>query len=82
MKFKYAMAALALSVSVMTSGCICTAGGCGGDVEASIAESDLMRIEQAANRAEDAAARAESAALRATAAADKAEAIFHKGLEK
>ena len=81
MKLKYVMAAMALSVSAVTSGCICATGECGG-VEASIAESDLMRIEQAANRAEDAASRAEAAALRATAAADKAEAIFHKGLAK
>ena len=63
----------ALVVTASMSGCMCATGNCGGD--ASIAESDLMRIEQAANRAED-------AALRAEAAADKAEAIFHRTVQK
>lgn len=78
---KYALAALALSA--MVSGCVCTAGECGdSSLQASIAEADLMRIEQAAGRAEEAALRAESASLKANTAADKAEAIFHKGLQK
>ncbi len=77
MKLKYVLMAVALTA--MTSGC-CLSGMCG--VEASIADEDLMRIEQAAARAEDAAALAEEAALKATTAAEKAEAVFHKGLQK
>lgn len=69
----------ALAVSVMASGCLCAVGKCGGT---KVAESDLVRIEQAAGRAEEAAARAEAAALKAEAAAEKAEAMFHKKLKK
>lgn len=87
---------VALAVTALSSGCMCFQGNCsrGGGAEASyssggggggggsIAEGDLLRIEEAANRAEAAANRAEAAADRAALAAEKAESLFHKGLRK
>ncbi len=82
---------VAAAVTVLSSGCMCFQGHCsrGGSSHASsgggggtIAEGDLMRIEEAANRAEAAANRAEAAADRASMAAEKAETLFHKGLRK
>lgn len=79
MKSKWIVVALA--VTALTSGCMCAQGRCkrGGG---SVAEGDVVRIEEAAGRAEAAANRAEAAADRATMAAEKAETLFHKGLRK
>ena len=88
---------VAVAVTALSNGCMCFQGHCGrggGSAEASyssggggggggsIAEGDLLRIEEAANRAEAAANRAEAAADRASLAAEKAESLFHKGLRK
>lgn len=77
---------VALAITTLASGCMCAQGRCarGGSRSSggSIAEGDLMRIEDAANRAEAAANRAEAAADRASMAAEKAETLFHKGLRK
>jgi len=77
---------VAVTVAALSSGCMCAQGRCNrGSAQASggtIAEGDLMRIEEAANRAEAAANRAEVAADRASMAAEKAETLFHKGLRK
>ncbi|HEY2773519.1 MAG TPA: hypothetical protein VGK20_05650 [Candidatus Binatia bacterium] len=84
MNAKWIVAAVA--VAALSSGCMCAQGHCsrtshsgGGSV---VAEGDLMRIEEAANRAEAAANRAEAAADRAAMAAEKSETVFHKGLRK
>jgi hypothetical protein len=81
MKSKMIVAGIA--IAVLTSGCAAmggrkSSGGGGG----TIAEGDLLRIEEAANRAEAAANRAEAAADRAALSADKGEAVFHRGLRK
>jgi len=88
---------VALAATTLSSGCMCFQGNCsrgggegasysyssgGGGGGGSIAEGDLMRIEEAANRAEAAANRAEAAADRASLAAEKAESLFHRGLRK
>jgi len=81
---------VALAVTTLSSGCMCFTGNCsrgGGSMTSSggggsIAEGDLLRIEEAANRAEAAANRAEAAADRASLAAEKAETLFHRGLRK
>jgi Alanine-zipper, major outer membrane lipoprotein len=90
---KVKLIVVALAVTALSSGCMCFQGNCsrggGGGASyssggggGSIAEGDLMRIEEAANRAEAAANRAEAAADRASLAAEKAETLFHKGLRK
>ncbi len=79
-----------VTVATLSSGCMAmkghrsgsSAGGGGGGGGGTIAEGDLMRIEEAANRAEAAANRAEAASERASMASEKAEAVFHKGLRK
>jgi len=83
--------AAAVMVAALTGGCAAfghrsshgtshatSSSGGGG----TIAEGDLVRLEEAANRAEAAANRAEAASERAALAAEKAESIFHKGLRK
>ncbi len=83
---KASLIAVALAATTLASGCMCFQGRCGrgggGGGGGSIAEGDLIRIEEAANRAEAAANRAEAAADRAAMAAEKAEALFHRGLRK
>ncbi|HXC52612.1 MAG TPA: alanine-zipper protein [Candidatus Limnocylindrales bacterium] len=78
-----------VTVATLSSGCMAMKGhrssssaGGGGGGGGTIAEGDLMRIEEAANRAEAAANRAEAASERASMASEKAEAVFHKGLRK
>jgi hypothetical protein len=77
---------VALVVTALTSGCMCAQGRCrrggGGGGGGSIAEGDVVRLEEATDRAEAAANRAEAAADRASMAAEKAETLFHKGLRK
>lgn len=79
---------VALTVATLTSGCAAFGRSGGGSRESSgggggtIAEGDLMRIEEAANRAEAAANRAEVAADRALMASQRSETMFHKGLRK
>lgn len=82
---KLKLIVVALAVTALSSGCMCLGGTCsrgGGGGGGSIAEGDLLRIEEAANRAEAAANRAEAAADRASLAAEKAESLFHRGLRK
>lgn len=80
---KSKMIVVALAAAVLSSGCMCMQGRCSrGGGGGSIAEGDLVRIEEAASRAEAAANRAEAAADRASMAAERAEAMFHKGLRK
>lgn len=82
---KARLIAVVLAATTLASGCMCFQGRCGrggGGGGGSIAEGDLIRIEEAANRAEAAANRAEAAADRAAMAAEKAEALFHRGLRK
>jgi hypothetical protein len=67
--------------------CVSVLAGCSMHKQSSasgggIAESDLRRIEEAANRAEASANRAESAAERAAMASEKQEALFHKSMRK
>jgi len=76
MNVKSAIAIFA--VTALASGCMCQGDDCGNK----IAESDLQRIEEAANRAEAAANRAEAAAERAGTASEKGEAVFHKQMRK
>jgi hypothetical protein len=85
MKLKWIV--VLVTVASLSTGCMAmkghhssSAGGGGGG--GNIAEGDLVRIEEAANRAEAAANRAEAAADRASLASEKAEAVFHKGLRK
>lgn len=84
MKSKLILAAVA--VTALASGCMCAQGRCSrhssGGGGGSIAEGDVLRIEEAANRSEAAANRAEAAADRASMAAEKAETLFRKGLRK
>lgn len=73
---------VAVAVTTLSSGCMCAQGRCKRGGGGSIAEGDVVRIEEAAGRAEAAANRAEAAADRASMAAEKAETLFHKGLRK
>lgn len=82
---KVSLIVVALAITTLSSGCMCLGGSCsrgGRGGGGSIAEGDLMRIEEAANRAEAAANRAEAAADRASLAAERAESMFHRGLRK
>jgi len=88
MKAKW-IAALAIVAVTTSGGCMAmhshksgSSSSMGGSSHGSIAEGDLMRIEEAANRAEAAANRAEAAADRASMASEKSEAVFRKGLRK
>lgn len=76
MNVKSAIATFA--VALLASGCMAHTDTSGNK----IAESDLQRIEEAANRAEAAANRAEAAAERAATASEKGEAVFHKQMRK
>jgi hypothetical protein len=71
-----------LAVVMLTAGCGAGSRGRRGGSASQVAEGDLMRVEEAANRAEAAANRAEAAADRASMAAEKGEVLFHRGLRK
>jgi hypothetical protein len=81
---KAKMLVVAVAVTALSSGCMAMRGHHhgGGGGGGNVAEGDLVRIEEAANRAEAAANRAEAAADRAMMASEKSEAVFHKGLRK
>ena len=79
---KSKMIVVAIGVAVLSTGCAAGHRRGGGGGGGTIAEGDLLRIEEAANRAEAAANRAEAAADRASLSADKGEAMFHRGVRK